>query len=305
MDNLPAVRLFLHIANTGSFSAAAKKMGLAGSSVTRQIRNLENDLGVRLLHRTTRQVSLTEAGQQYYNRASCLVEDFDQMNSAVSEMDDIPRGVLRISAPIIVGRAYIAPRLKDFSDQYPDIDLHLSLSDLVVDLVQEGLDGAVRSAVTLPDSTLMARHLHRVKRMIVASPDYLSRKGMPLLPKELTDHDCLVYHIQSANEVWGGNSRLWSFTGPNGTEDILVPAKLESNNGDALLEAAIAGLGITALPEWHVSKYLESNELVALFEEEEYRFRQVDYNMYFVYPSSRHVSPKVRVFSDFMADSFK
>jgi len=305
MDNLPAVRLFLHIANTGSFSGAARKMGLAASSVTRQIGNLENDLGVRLLHRTTRQVSLTEAGQLYYKRASSFVADFDDMNRAVSEMDDVPRGLLRISAPLIVGRSYIAPRLMDFSLLYPDIDVQLTLSDLVVDLVQEGLDGAVRSAVQLPDSTLMARHLHRVKRLIVASPDYLSRRGTPIQPAALTDHDCLVYYIQSANEVWGGNSRLWSFLGPNGPEELLVSAKFESNNGDALLEAAISGLGITALPEWHVKKHLKSGELVTLFDDADYRFRQVDYNMYFVCPTSRHMSPKVRAFSDFMADSFK
>ncbi|OUR78954.1 hypothetical protein A9Q83_05980 [Alphaproteobacteria bacterium 46_93_T64] len=304
MDNLPAVRLFLQIANTGSFSAAARLMGLATSSVTRQIGNLENELGVRLLHRTTRQVSLTEAGHLYYKRATSSIADYDDMNRAVSEMDGAPRGLLRITAPLIVGRAYLAPRLSEFYALYPEINIQLSLSDQIVDLVQEGFDGAVRSAVQLPDSTLMARHVQKVRRIIVASPDYLEKRGVPCQPQELQNHNCLVYYIHSANDVWGGNSRLWEFMGKEGPEDTLVPATFESNNGDALLEAAISGLGIAVLPNWHVAKYLGSGELVQLFNDTDYQFAQSDYNMYFVYPSSRHVSPKVRAFSDFLASSF-
>lgn len=305
MDNIGPVRVFLEIARLGSFAEAARHLGLAASSVTRQINSLEQELGVRLLNRTTRQVSLTEAGRLYQRRARLAVVTVDEMNLAVSELDAIPRGLLKISAPQAVGRVHIARHLRAFFELYPEIKLELSLTGRTVDLVQEGMDGAVRIAVQLPDSTLIGRKLHQVKQVICASPDYLEKWGTPIHPKELNNHECLVYYAESASEIWGPASEKWQFKVAGEDTIVHIAGKLESDSGDVVLEAVLNGLGITALPLWHVAEHLKSGRLITLFDHAEISFDTAAANIYFVYPSARHLSPKIRAFSDFMAESFK
>ncbi|MEH6404104.1 MAG: LysR family transcriptional regulator [Sneathiella sp.] len=306
MDNIGAVRVFLEIVRLGSFAEASRHIGLAASSVTRQINGLEAELGVRLLNRTTRQVSLTDAGRLYHSRARQAVLNIDDMNRAVTDLDSTPKGLLKISAPQAIGRVHIARHLTAFFERYPEIKLELSLTGRTVDLVQEGMDGAVRiAALQLPDSTLIGRKLHRVKQVICASPEYLEKHGTPVHPKELHEHECLVYYAESASEVWGPASKTWRFKVAGEDTSLTIAGKLETDSGDVVLEAVLNGLGITALPLWHVAEHLRSGRLVTLFDHAEISFDTVEANIFFVYPSARHLSPKIRAFSDFMAESFK
>ncbi|MBL4905825.1 MAG: LysR family transcriptional regulator [Sneathiella sp.] len=305
MDNLSAIRLFLEIVKSGSFSEAARHIGLAPSSVTRQINALEEELGVRLLQRTTRQVSPTDAGRIYFNRALLAVAEIDDMNRTVMELDASVRGILKVSAPLNIGQDHITPRLEKFLEQYPDLSLELELSDKVADLVHDGFDAAIRVSVQLPDSSLIARRLHQVKRFVCVSPAYLEKHGKPRHPQDLKDHQCLAYGVSAENHIWSQLAKNWHFVTPGGELDIPVSGRFRPNSSGAVLEAALCGLGIAILPLWQSSKYLESGRLVRLFDSKDVRFVAPDYDIYIVYPSNRHLSPKVRAFSDFMADSFK
>lgn len=305
MDNINAVRLFMEIVKSGSFSEAARHMGLAPSSVTRQINRLEEELGVRLLHRTTRQVNPTEAGRLYFNRAVLAIAEFDDMNRAVTELDSSVRGVLKVSAPLNVGQDFLTPRIETFLDQYPDLSIELEMSDKVTDLVQEGFDAAIRVSVQLPDSSLIARRLHQVKRSVCASPLYLEKHGTPQKPEDLKTHQCLAYGVSAENQIWSHIAKNWHFMTNNGELDFPVSGRFRPNTSGAVLEAALSGLGLAVLPMWQASQFLETGRLVRLFDTDEVRFVAPDYDIYIVYPSNRHLSPKVRAFSDFIAESFK
>ncbi|GLQ05018.1 LysR family transcriptional regulator [Sneathiella chinensis] len=305
MDNLGAMRLLIDIVKTGSFSETARHFGLAPSSVTRQMNALEEMLGVRLLTRTTRHVSLTEAGRIYHERAKVAVADIDDMNRAVAELDATPRGVLRVSAPVVLGRVQLAPYLSRFLSQYPDVSVELSLSDQLVDLVQEGMDLAIRVASRLPDSTLISRRIHTVQRVICASPCYLEKRGVPAKPTDLIDHECLTFRVQGNSELWGIGARNWRFCQNGAVQDVAVSGRLESNNGDVLVEAALSGLGLVHLPRWIVGEYIEQGKLVEVLGDYEIGPYITDSNIFLVYPSNRYLSPKVRAFADFAAELFK
>ncbi len=303
-DNLGAIRIFTEIVKAGSFAEAARNLGLAPSSVTRQINALEEELKVRLLNRTTRQVSLTEAGKLYYSRAQKVVVEIDDMSRAISDLGAEPRGTLRVTAPLTMGRGYITPRLEKFFARYPEISLELSLSDQIVDMVQEGFDAAIRVAKKLPDSTFKVRKLHHVTRVICASPDYLEKHGTPRAPEDLKNHQCLAINFDSANELWRSVSKSWHFDTSNGPLDIPVSARFRTNSGETILEAGLQGLGLVVLPLWHVFEHINSGKLVKLFDSDDIRFNALEYNVFFLYPSSRYLSPKVRAFSDFLAACF-
>ncbi len=200
---------------------------------------------------------------------------------------------------------YITPRLESFFDQYPEISLELSLSDTITDLVQDGFDAAIRVSVQLPDSTLIARRLHKVKRFVCASPDYLKKHGTPQRPEDLIDHECLAYGVSAENQIWSQLARNWHFITKDGELDIPVSGRFRPNTSGAVLEAALCGLGMSILPLWQSSKYLKSGRLLRLFDNDDVRFVAPDYAIYIVYPSNRHLSPKVRAFSDFMAECFQ
>lgn len=304
-DNLGAIRIFTEIVKLGSFSEAARSLRLAPSSVTRQINALEEELSVRLLNRTTRQVSLTEAGKLYFSRAQKVVAEIDDMTRTITDLDAEPRGVLRVTAPSMMGRGYITPRLERFFEQYPEISLELTLSDQIIDMVHEGFDAAIRVAEKLPDSTFKVRKLHHVTRVICASPDYLEKHGTPQVPEDLKDHQCLAMNFNSATELWRSVANSWHFNTSEGELDIPVSGRFRTNSGETILEAALQGLGLVVLPLWHVFEHLNSGKLVKLFDSDDIRFNALEYSVFFLYPSSRYLSPKVRAFSDFMADCFQ
>ena len=293
MDRLAALEAFVKVAETQSFSEAARRLRASKSVVSRQIAALEAELGARLFQRTTRSMTLTEAGRSYFERASRILADLEDANLSVSQLQATPRGQLRVNAPMSFGLLHLAPALPDFLARYPDVDIDLTMNDRFVDLIDEGFDLAVRVG-KLEDSSLVARKLVPVRRVICASPDYLKARGTPQTPDDLTQHACLCYsNLSMAHE--------WRFVTEKGAPwPVEVKGRLNVNNGDALKIAALRGLGFVNLPTFIVGSELQAGTLVTVLD----RFIPQDASLSAVYPHSRHLSPKVRAFVDFLTERF-
>src|SRR5918994_466759 len=230
MDTFSGMRLFTEVVEGGSFSAAARRLGMAPSSVARGIGALEDELGVRLLNRTTRKLGMTEAGRLFHERSKRILVEVDDARLSVTQLEAEPRGTLRVSMPVVFGRLHVAPALPEFLACYPRLQIDLSLTDTFVDLVEE-----------LQDSSLIARRLATNTRVICGSSGYFERAGMPRAPQDLSGHDCLVYKRQS-------NRALWRLRDKERTYEVEVRGSLWANNADALHTAALAGLGLAILP---------------------------------------------------------
>jgi DNA-binding transcriptional LysR family regulator len=293
MDRLAALETFAKVAETKSFSEAARRLRASKSVVSRQIAALEAELGVRLFQRTTRSMTLTEAGRGYFQRASRILADLEEANLSVSQLQATPRGLLRVNAPMSFGLLHLAPALPDFLQRYPDVEVDMTLNDRFVDLVDEGFDLAVRVS-RLEDSSLVARKLAAVRRVVCASPDYLKARGVPATPDDLKDHDCLCYSNLTMTHEWRfvtEKGRPWP---------IEVKGRLNVNNGDALKIAALRGLGLINLPTFIVGTELQAGTLVGVLD----KFIVQDATLSAIFPHSRHLSPKVRAFVDFLAERF-
>ncbi|MEM7405050.1 MAG: LysR substrate-binding domain-containing protein [Pseudomonadota bacterium] len=299
VENLVAIQMFADVARSASFSATARTLHLATSSVTRQIDALEASLGVRLLNRSTRRLGLTEAGRLYLEHAQRILTSVEDGRTAVTELDAEPRGTLRVSAPVVFGRMHIAPRVTDFLAAYPELKLELSLSDQVVDLVEDAVDVAIRIAA-LPDSSLIARQLVPLKRLICASPAYLRRHGTPVRPEQLAGHACLTFRHNVFGDIWRAGARIWKL-GRTGEPTVEVPVAgpLETNNADVLLQAARDGLGLVLIPAWMVSDCFGDCGLVRVLDEYHIGPDDSQPAVYAVYSSARYLSPKIRAFIDF------
>lgn len=292
MDRLTALRAFVLVVETGSFSAAARRLPLSKSMVSRLVAALETDLGVRLLQRTTRSVTPTEAGRAYVERCQRILADLEEADQLVSQLQMVPKGILRISAPMSFGIRHLTPALPPFFHRYPDVQIDLSMSDRVVDLVEEGFDMAVRIG-RLADSSLVARRLCGIRMCVCASPAYLDKHGTPHRPEDLAAHECLM----SAALVATG----WRLLGADGKVATMpVGGRFHVNNGDANRAMAVAGCGIAYLPTFFVGDDLRAGTLVRLLDE----FMPQDAAMHAVYPHGRHLSPKVRAFVDYLAETF-
>lgn len=283
MDVFAQMQLFVKVVESAGFTAAARSLGVPKSTVSRQVARLEDRLGVRLLHRTTRALRPTEAGQAYYERCARILADLSEAEQAVSRAQVIPRGPLKITAPLTFGYLFMGDLVAGFLRAYPEVVLDLSLSDRKVDLIEEGYDVAIRAG-TLDDSSLVARRLGPATMMVVASPDYLARRGTPLHPQDLKDHDCLRYEQ--------GSLASWRFAG-----DVLVSVDgpLVSNNGDILRSAAVAGLGLTYAPRFIVGAEVRSGKLVGVLGDHVQSLGGI----WAIYPANRHLSAKVRAFVDY------
>jgi DNA-binding transcriptional LysR family regulator len=293
MDRLAAIEAFVRVAEAQSFSAAARRLRASKSAVSRNVGALEADLGVRLFHRTTRSLTLTEAGRGYFERAQRILADLDEAKEAVSQLQAAPRGRLRVSAPMSFGFLHLAPALPDFLARYPEVAIDLVMNDRFVDLIDEGFDVAVRIGA-MEDSSLIARKLAPMRRVVCASPGYFAAQGAPRTPDDLKGHACLL----NSNIA---SSREWRFTAPDGAAwPVEVQGRLSANNGDALRVAALKGLGIANLPTFIVGGDLQAGTLVTALD----AFITQNFSMHAVYPHSRHLSPKVRAFVDFLADCF-
>ncbi len=293
MDRLDAMAAFARVVEAESFSAAARALGLSKSAVSKQVSRLEARLGLRLLNRTTRRLSLTEAGAAFYQGCQRVVAEAEAAEQAVTHLASAPRGRLRVNAPMSFGVRHVSPALPEFLGRYPELAVDLTLNDRLVDLVEEGFDVGVRIA-PLVDSSLVARRLAPSRSVLSAAPAYLDVRGAPRDLDELEDHACLIYSYQATGEAW----RL---TGPGGARRLKVSGPLRVNNGDAILAAALGGLGVALLPCFICGEDLRAGRLVRVLPD---WGLASDGAVSAVYPAARHLSPKVRVFVDFLAERF-
>lgn len=293
MDRLAAIETFVKVSETQSFSEAARRLRSSKSVVSRQVAALEGELGARLFHRTTRSLTLTEAGRSYFERASRILAELEEANRSVTQLQSAPRGQLRVNAPMSFGLLHLAPAVPDFLERYSEVEVDMTLNDRFVDLVDEGFDVAVRIG-HLEDSSLVARKLAPIRRAVCASPAYLKARGTPVQPNDLKTHDCLCYSNVALSHEWRfvtENGRPWP---------VEVRGRLSANNGDVLKAAALRGLGLAILPTFIVGSDLQAGTLVTVLD----KFVAQDMTLNAVYPHSRHLSPKVRAFVDFLAERF-
>lgn len=292
MDRLDDMVAFVRVVEARSFTAAAERMGLSKSVVSRRITDLENRLGARLLNRTTRSLSLTPAGQTFYERARAIVEDVEEAEQAVAELGREPRGLLRVNGPLSFGIRHLSPAVAAFLAAHPRVEIELDLTDRFVDMVEEGWDVAIRIG-RLRDSSLIARRLAPARRVTLAAPSYLERHGAPERPEDLARHECLVYTGTSS-------PNLWSYAADGAVRTVRVQGRLRSGSGEMLLDAASAGLGVALLPSFMASEAVRAGRLVPVLAGHEL----LDLAVSAVWPHHRHLSPKVRAFVDFLAGRF-
>ena len=293
MDNLADIAVFVRVVERGSFTLAAEELGLSRAVVSKYLSRLESRLGARLLHRTTRRLSLTEAGAALFEASRGAIERIEEAQSAVARFQSEPRGALRVSAPMSFGILHLGEPMAQFTGDYPGVSVELRLDDRYVNLVEEGFDVAIRIGV-LRDSTLVARKLSVTRSIACAAPGYLAEKGEPQVPEDLAAHDCLLYTYLSAGNVW-------RFTAPDGREiPVAISGSVRANNGLVLAAAAAAGRGIAILPSFYLGASLREGKLRRILAE----YRLPELGIYAVYPQTAHVPPKVRVFVDFLARRF-
>jgi DNA-binding transcriptional LysR family regulator len=293
MEDLAYMVTFARVVKAGSFAGGAKRLGVTSSVASKHVAKLEKALGVRLLNRSTRKLSLTEAGAAYYEYCARIVDEMESSKTAIAQLQAAPRGQLRVTAPVTFAASRLGPILRDFFVRYPDIQIDLNASNRVVDLAEEGFDVAIRIARTLPPN-VVARLLRRVRWHLCASPEYLQREGVPQHPANLTRHNCLTFPTTAPGTVW-------HFV--RGTERVEVPVhgSLQSNMVEALHELALVGTGITLLPGYMAGKDIREGKLTAVLPDWEI---EEGSSLYAVYLPNRYLAPKVRVFVDFLVERF-
>jgi DNA-binding transcriptional LysR family regulator len=292
LDDLADVVVFVRVVEVKSFTAAAERLGIAKSVVSKYVTRLEGRLGARLLNRTTRRLSLTEAGAALYERSRLALEEIAQAEHCVGHVQAAPRGRLRLNAPMSFGILHLGPALPEFLTRYPEITLDVSYNDRFVDVIEEGYDVTLRIITSLPDSTLVARRLTPIRFVICASPLYFERAGVPAAPEDLGRHNCLIYTLASGNE--------WHFDAPGGKRSVTVSGNYQSNNGLAIRDMLLAGTGIARTPTFMVGEALRSRALISVLDD----YPTEPSSLYAVYPQNRYLSPKVRAFVDFLAERF-
>ncbi|WP_454742537.1 LysR family transcriptional regulator [Cupriavidus necator] len=294
MDRIGDIGLFLRVLDLGSISAAARSLDLSVAVASQRLQRLERDLGVRLLHRTTRRLHATPEGAVLAEQGRALVDDLEALSTSLRQAGTGVSGTLRITTSSSFGRLYVSPLLPEFLTQHPGLSVSVNLTDNVLDLVSAGFDLAIRIGA-LDDSTLVARRLANNRRVLCAAPDYLRRRGTPQAPQDLARHDCLVLvGSQGRQDVW----RLGD--GAGGEIAMRVRGRIEANTGELLSDAALAGFGIALHSTWHVGADLHAGRLVQVLPD----YPLADTGIYAVMPQRRLVPPRVRAFVDFLAGRF-
>lgn len=293
MQSLTDIAIFVKVVELSSFTAAAEALETSQPVVSKAVSRLEEQLGARLLNRTTRRLSLTEAGSELYRRSVRALEEIENATLEVARFQTEPRGTLRVSAPMSFTILQLGAKLHAFLDRYPGVTMELTLDDRRVDLVEDAVDVAIRIG-NLHDSSLVARKIVPCRQVLCASPAYLKKHGMPERPEDLLEHNVVLYSFLS-------HAREWRLIDEQG-ETHVVPLKgsLQTNNGLVNRAAALSGVGIIMLPTFYISEQLRSGELVPIL----CKFRPTDIAVHAVYPERRNLTPKVRAFIDFLAESF-
>ena len=293
MDRIAAIQAFVRVVEAGSFARAAQRLRSSTSSISRQIAGLEQHLGARLLNRTTRKLSLTEGGQAFYERSVQLLAELEEAEQVVSATAAAPRGTIRLTCPRNLAARQVAPVIARFASRHPDVRFDVTVSDSLVDLVEEGFDLAIRIGRVGAEG-LVGRRLGQVRQTLAAAPAYLNSHRVPRAPADLAAHRALTYAYAAVPNVW----RL---TGPDGTEqDVRVAGPLIANSGELLIASAVAGLGVVMTPEFMMEPELAAGRLVRVLPG--YEGPLLD--TWAVYPSRRHLSAKVRLFVDQLVQAF-
>ncbi|GAB3759775.1 LysR family transcriptional regulator [Ramlibacter monticola] len=293
MDRFEEMRAFAAVVDAGSFVRAAEALRLSKTAVSRLVSDLEARLGVRLLHRTTRKLSLTVEGEVFHARCKELLSNVEEAEAEVTARADEAVGQLRLNVPVSFGLLHLAPLWPAFMQQHPQVDLDVTLSDRVVDLVDEGYDLAVRIA-QLASSSLVSRKLASTRMVLCASPEYLRRHGTPAHPSEIAAHTVFAYTLLAMGEQW-------AFEGPEGPVSVKVAPRMRTNSGDTCVAAALQHQGIVLQPSFMVGHHLRAGTLVEVLPP--YRSREL--GIYAVYASRKHLTPKVRVLIDFLLEAFR
>lgn len=293
MDKFQEMRAFVEVVNAGSFVRAAELLNLSKTAVSRLVGDLETRLGVRLLHRTTRKLSLTQEGEVFHERCKSLLDSVGEAEAEITAHAGEALGQLRINVPVSFGTMHLAPLWPAFMAMHPKVVLEVTLADRLVDLVDEGYDLAVRIA-RLPSSSLVSRKLTSTRMLLCASPEYLRKHGAPTHPSDIAHHAVMAYTLLATGEQW-------TFDGPEGPVSVKVVPRMRSNSGDTCCIAALQHQGIVLQPSFLVGAHLQSGALVEVLPQ----YRSIDFGVYAVYPSRKHLTPKVRVLIDFLVDAFR
>jgi DNA-binding transcriptional LysR family regulator len=293
MDLIAAFRVFVRVAEAGSFSAVARELNISQPAISRQIAALEDHVGERLLQRTTRSLTLTDDGRDLLAYAARVLDALEEAETAVGRRRGTVSGLVRLSVPVAFGRLYLVPRLGRLLGQHPGLEVELLLNDSLPDLVAEGIDLAIRPGM-IADSSLIVKKIGSVSRYILASRDYLDRHGRPQSPADLAQHQCLVFTAHP-------HPHNWHFESRSGPVNVTVSGRLRSDNGDALREAVVNGYGIAALPAWYFAGEIERGEIEILLR----AWEIPPVPVHQIYPSRRNLSPRVRVVMDFLQSEFE
>jgi len=293
MDRIQQMTTFVAVAEAGSFVGAADANGFSKAAVSRHVAELEQRLGVRLFHRTTRRLSLTDEGQHFYGRSKELLASLDSMEAEIASNTDEPSGLLRVNAPLTFGILHLAPLWGRFIERYPKVSLDVNLDDQILDLVKEGYDIAIR-ITNMPNSQLVSRRLATTRMVLCASPEYLRQHGEPQHPRDLAQHRIISY------TYWTEKAE-WSFTGPNGEASVHIEPLIHTNNGDTCRVAALDHHGIILQPDFLIGGDLQRGDLVEVMR----AYRSIELGIYAVYPSRKHLPVRMRRLLDFLAESFR
>jgi len=293
MDTVIGMRTFVAVVDTGSFTVAAERLGISKALTSKYVGQLEEHLGVRLLNRTTRKLSVTEVGQAYYQRCRQLLDDLDELESAVRQQQASPQGELRVAAPVLFGESYLTRAVADYLKSQPGVSVELVLADRFVNLVEEGFDLAVRIG-KLADSSLIARKLAQLQVVLCAAPEYLAKAGVPRRLEDIEVHNCVIdTNIDEPD--------YWHFSRRGESQRIKVSGRFRVNSAQSVREMVLAGMGIGLCPRYVVADDLEQGRVQHLLPS----YKTTEYGIYAVYPHNRHLAAKVRTFVDFLVERFE
>ena len=295
MDKLLALKMFVETVRCGGYSSAARKLGISTSSVTRQVAGLESELGASLLNRTTRNTSVTVAGQNYFEKAVAILEAIDEADAVVADRGSEAQGRLRASVPVEFGRRIIAPHLGRLLDRHPGLEISLCLSDEVSDLLSEQIDVSVRLGSSVVSDDIVSKRLGDFQRWVVASPEYLTRTGLPRHPRDLLEHQCLRFDYRTGHHNW-------TFKGDEEIMRLNVQGRLQSNNADILREAALAGGGVTLLADWLVRDDVSAGRLTRVLEQYEVNPGSASTCINALYLPNHRGSSRINVFIEFLQE---